>query len=164
MIVTHFNPNLPVTVLTDASRQHGLGFAMGRYAAQLKAVFDHLSVDGELVYLDAKRIVIPLKGVKSILKLLQGFHVGVNKTYNLARLLYYWPGMLNDIKQLIEGCEACSKSRPSQPKNIRSTDPPSSTLGPPLSHVGLDMFEFGGNQHIFFYNCPVFWELRRHKH
>ena len=124
------------------------GIAKSRYAAQLKAVFNQLSVDGELVYLDAKRIVMPLKGVKSILKLLHVSHVGVNKTYHLARSLYYWPGMLNDIKQLIEGCEACSKSMPSQPKNIRSMDPPSLTLGPPLSPVGLDMFEFGGNQHI----------------
>ena len=31
MVVTHFNPSLPVTVLTDASRVHGLGFAMGHY-------------------------------------------------------------------------------------------------------------------------------------
>ena len=31
MVVTHFNPNLPVMVLTDASRLHGLGFAMGHY-------------------------------------------------------------------------------------------------------------------------------------
>ena len=90
---------------------------------------------------------MPLKGVKPILKLLV-VHVGVNKTYDMDRSLYYWRGMLNDIKQLIDGCEACAKSQPSQPKNLRSTEPPSSTLGPPLSHVGLDMFEFGGNQHI----------------
>ena len=31
------------------------GTANSRYAAQLKAVFDHLSVDGELVYLDAEK-------------------------------------------------------------------------------------------------------------
>ena len=31
MVVTHFNPNLQVMVLTDASRLHGLGFAMGHY-------------------------------------------------------------------------------------------------------------------------------------
>ena len=31
MVVTHFNPSLPVTVLTNASRLHGLGFAMGHY-------------------------------------------------------------------------------------------------------------------------------------
>ena len=36
------------------------GTEESRYAAQLKAIFDHLSVDGELLYLDAKRIVIVL--------------------------------------------------------------------------------------------------------
>ena len=29
--MTHFNPELPVTVLTDEARLHGLGFAMGHY-------------------------------------------------------------------------------------------------------------------------------------
>ena len=28
MVVTHFDPNLPVTVLTDGSRLHGLGYAI----------------------------------------------------------------------------------------------------------------------------------------
>ena len=27
----HFDPNLPVTILTDASRLHGLGYAMGHF-------------------------------------------------------------------------------------------------------------------------------------
>ena len=31
MVVTHFDPNLPVTVLTDASRLHGFGYAMGHF-------------------------------------------------------------------------------------------------------------------------------------
>ena len=31
MVVTHFNPELPVTVLTDASRLHGLGYALGHF-------------------------------------------------------------------------------------------------------------------------------------
>ena len=31
MIVTHFDPNLPVVILTDASRLHGLGYALGHY-------------------------------------------------------------------------------------------------------------------------------------
>ena len=59
-----------------------------RYAGQLKAVFDHLSVDGELVYLNARRIVMPIKGVKPILKLPYVSHVGVNKTYDLPRSIY----------------------------------------------------------------------------
>ena len=31
MVVTHFDPNLPVTVLTDPSRLHSLGYAMGYF-------------------------------------------------------------------------------------------------------------------------------------
>ena len=96
---------------------------------------------------------MPVKGVKPVLKLLHVSHVGVNKTYDLARSLYYWPGMLNDIKQLIDGCKACASSLPSQPKNPRSTEP-SSYLGPPKSHVGIDMFNFGGTQHIV---CVDHW-------
>ena len=33
-------------------------------------------------------------------------------------------------------------------KNPRSNLPPSSYLGPPMSHVGLDLFDFGGKQHL----------------
>ena len=105
-------------------------------------------VDGELVYLDTRRIVMPFKGVKPILKLLHVSHVGVNKTYDLARSIYYWPGMLNDIKQMIDGCKACHSTRPAQPVNPRSTKPPSSSFGAPMSHVGVDLFEFGGHQHL----------------
>ena len=31
MVVTHFDPKLPVTVLTNTSRPHGLGYAMGHF-------------------------------------------------------------------------------------------------------------------------------------
>ena len=31
MFVLHFDPSLPVTILTDASRLHGLGYAMGHF-------------------------------------------------------------------------------------------------------------------------------------
>ena len=34
MVVTHFNPALPVTMLNDASHLHGLGFAMGHYVTK----------------------------------------------------------------------------------------------------------------------------------
>ena len=31
MVVMHFDPNLPVTILTDASHIHGLGYAIGHF-------------------------------------------------------------------------------------------------------------------------------------
>ena len=39
MVVTHFDPELPVTVLTDPSRLHGLSYAVGHYVnGKLKLV------------------------------------------------------------------------------------------------------------------------------
>lgn len=35
LVVTNFDSNLPLTVLTDASRLHGLGFAMGHMVDDL---------------------------------------------------------------------------------------------------------------------------------
>ena len=71
------------------------------YSSFLKSDFDSLSTSDVLVLLDSSRIVLPLGAVKPILQLLQAIHSGMNKTLVLARSLYYWPGMVNDIKQLI---------------------------------------------------------------
>ena len=32
---------------------------------------------------------------------------GVNRTYEMAKCLYFGPGMLNDVKQLVESCNTC---------------------------------------------------------
>ena len=37
-----------------------------------------------------------------MLTLLHAAHAGINKTHDLARQLYFWPGMLEEIEQLIE--------------------------------------------------------------
>ena len=75
-------------------------------------------------------------------------HAGINKTYDIAWQLYFWPRMLNDIKQLIEKCQACRILKPSLTKNPRSTAPPSSYIGPPKAHVGTDLFDFGGGKYL----------------
>ena len=92
--------------------------------------------------------MLPNKYISPILTLLHASHAGINKTYDLARQLYFWPGMLNDIEQLIEKCQACRIHRPSLPKNPRSTVPPSSYMGSPMAHVGTDLFDFGVGKYL----------------
>ena len=118
------------------------------YANQMKSILSQLSVDEDLIFLDAQRIVVPKRAVKKILSAVHISHIGVNKTYDLCRALYFWPGMINDIKQMIAGCVPCSVNRPSLPKNERISAQPSSYLGPPMGHVGVDLFDFGGKQHL----------------
>ncbi|MEL6359074.1 MAG: DDE-type integrase/transposase/recombinase, partial [Bacteroidota bacterium] len=124
------------------------GSQNSNYIKQLQGVKERLSVLEDLVLLDAKRIVLPVPAIKDILKYLHLSHSGYTKTYELARQLYYWPGMVNDIKQLVASCSACQRLQASQPKNPMITDPPSSYLGPPFCHVGLDLFSFAGKTHL----------------
>ena len=111
----------------------------------LIAIFHRLSVDDEMVYLDAQGLILPKKAVPKVLKMLHSGHWGITKTFEMARLLYYWPGMYNDIVQIIQNCAVCGQFRASQAHAPRSTDPPSTNSGPPMQHVGLDMCKYGGS-------------------
>ena len=122
------------------------------YARQLRSVFSHLSIDDDLVYIDAKRIVLPIAAVKNIRALAHTTHSGISKTYKLCRSMYFWPGMFNDIKQMISACSPCSLNASSLTKNLRSTLPPLSHLGPPMAHVGFDLFDFSGKSHLICVN------------
>ena len=69
---------------------------LSRYSQHLKGSFDSLSVLDNLVLLDSRHIVLPLPAVKPVLRLLHTSHSGITKTNNLAKGLYFWPGMSND--------------------------------------------------------------------
>ena len=81
------------------------------YARQLKSVMPQLSVDDNLVYLDGSRILLPLQATKKILHLLHVSQIGMKKTYDLCRSMNFWPGMFNDVKQMITQCRPCNVHR-----------------------------------------------------
>ena len=119
---------------------------LSTYAQSLKTYFDILSISDGLILMDSRRIVLPLPSVKPILKLLHASHSGISKTTALARGLYFWPGMTNDIRRMVSSCVECLRVLPTQPANPMSTASPSSHFGFPIQHVGLDLFSFGGKR------------------
>ena len=58
----------------------------------------------ELMLKDNQKIVVPRGAQDEILKELHRSHSGSLKTYTTAAQLYYWPGIKNSIKQMIESC------------------------------------------------------------
>ena len=96
-----------------------------KYSVNLKSDFDCLSLSDDLVLLDSRRIVLPIPAIRPILNLLHTSHSGVNKTIALARGLYYWPGMINDIKQLVSRCACLLYTSPS-PRDATLSRMPSS--------------------------------------
>ena len=90
------------------------GTSVSWYSQSLKGNFELFSVMDNLMLLNSRRIVLPMSAVKPILKLLHSSHSGITKTNNLACGLYFWPGMTNDIKQLVSTCTDCTRVLPSQ--------------------------------------------------
>ena len=130
------------------------GTSTSSYSRSLKLEMASLSVSDGLVLLDSRRIILPTPAVKPVIHLLHASHSGINKTILLARGLYYWPGMINDIKQLVSSCRECSQLLQSQPSNPMTTASPSSHFGYPMQHVGLDLFSFGGKSFLI---CVDHW-------
>jgi len=112
---------------------------------QFRSIWHNLSLfDDEeitLVLYDSSRIVVPAPARKEILKLLHQSHSGQVKTKKLAQQLYYWPGMTNNIRQMIEACSLCQELRPSLPKEPLMMSPPAEL---PMSHVATDLFSYAG--------------------
>jgi len=114
--------------------------------ALYKAVWAELSVhdDGQLVLYQTDRIVVPTEERPRILQLLHQGHSGIGKTRALAKQLYYWPGLSNDIKNIVSSCPACQEYLPSQP------DEPLQTTSAkfPLEHTSADLFSYAGKDYL----------------
>ena len=66
----------------------------------------------DIVYLQA---IIPLKQRRQVLKYAHGIrasgHLGVTKALNRIRQRFYWPGLQNDVRAYVTGCEKCAKRK-----------------------------------------------------
>ena len=63
-------------------------------------------------------------------------HMGVDKTYDTAKLKYYWPNMYKTLHQHVASCVTC------QQRNLRKVKPPVQEMDAPpypFAKVGLDL-------------------------
>ena len=68
----------------------------------------------EGIWLKMKRIIIPPWIRPSTLSKIHEGHLGIEKSYLKARHAVFWPGMKQEITQLVEHCEICQSNAPSQ--------------------------------------------------
>ncbi len=79
-----------------------------------------------------------------ILKKLHLSHSGQIKTKKAAQQCYYWPGINNDIAQMIQKCAVCAEHLPSQKCTIKEL--PVSMY--PMELVGVDLYHFHNNYYL----------------
>lgn len=91
------------------------------------------------------RVIIPRSLRKEMLTILHEGHFGVEKVKNRARQVIFWPGMMNDIDNLITKCSVCEKYRPNNVK-----EPMLSHEIPllPFEKIAVDILDFAGNSYL----------------
>ena len=95
--------------------------------------------------LKGDRIVIPETLRGETLDMLHTGHQGETKCLLLVRESVFWPGIKNDVKQLVKDCDTCNKFQPEQPKlPLMQPDLPTR----PWEKLGTDIFEFKGMKYL----------------
>ena len=118
------------------------------FVQQFRAISENLSVDDGLV-LFGPRLVMPLAKRKDVLLHLHASHQGITRTQQRARSCVYWPGISNEIRQIVDRCSKCQEKRASTPKETLKTDPRPTR---PFEHVASDLFTYAG-RHYLVYVC-----------
>lgn len=93
---------------------------------------------------------------KEILNTLHEGHLGIEKTRTRARDILYWPGMSQDIEELIQHCDICTEHSSQQRRETMILhDIPDK----PWFKIGADIFQLGSQDYLclvdYFSKFPV---------
>lgn len=103
-----------------------------------------LHVENELLFYK-HRLVIPTQLQSKMARWLHGPHLGIEKTLARGRMLYYWPGMNTQIKELVASCTICEKfKRNNQKEPLLQGETPKY----PFHVVAMDLFEYAGRDFV----------------
>ena len=94
----------------------------------------------DIIVLNNKRILLPEGPIREKWKeVIHQQHCGIVLTLKLARSLYFFHGMSEVVKKLVENCEECTKHLPSLPTLPSTFTPEMLTAN---EQIGIDLFEF----------------------
>lgn len=137
--------DIELSAACSAIRRKLCRLPKGHPAGAFSKIFPSLSLhrDGVLIK-DSRRIVVPKSMRRELLEVLHRGHAGINKTLALARDLYYWPGMANEVEQLVEACSECQRVRQAQPRENYDSD--DRVVYEPMEMVSADILTVAGQK------------------
>ena len=113
----------------------------------------HLTIEDDLI-LYGCRLLIPSQMRRQILQQLHASHQGTVRTKERARLAVYWPGMDNDIENIISSCKQCQDNLPSNPKEPIILKPKPAR---PFQEIAVDFCSHAGQQYLILVDCYTDW-------
>ena len=113
---------------------------------------EELTIEDGLV-LKGTRIIIPTKKCKAILRQIHNSHLGLTKCKLHAKQAVYWPGLNEQLEQLILNCQLCLKY-----SRLKKKTDECSTLGQevpiaPWTKLATDLFHFEGQSYLLLVDC-----------
>ena len=113
-------------------------------------VRDYWNIRDELAVADGvifkgMRIVVPPFMRQNMLKQIHASHQGINKCLQGAREALYWPGMTQQVVNVVIDCDVCARHQNQQPKE---TLHPTTTPELPWYEIGTDIFAWEGQQYL----------------
>lgn len=125
------------------SNAHPKTLAKDHPAISYTEIWDFLSLERDLIWYN-NRIIVPQCMRRKILNLLHRGHSGINMTMALAKMYYYWPGITNDISQVVGKCEICQQYRASQPKEVLMK----TSAMKPMEPLSCDLFTLNRKNYL----------------
>ena len=114
---------------------------------------DHLTIDDNLI-VNGCRLLIPTRMRPQVLTQLHESHQGSVRTKLRARLSVYWPGIDNDIDNIILACQQCQDHLPSNTKEpiIQKPQPER-----PFQEIAVDLCFHAGDTYLIIVDCFTDW-------
>jgi len=113
------------------------------YRKQCPQELCDLLLEDDLV-LKGSRVIIPKSMRGQVLQAIHLGHEGETKCILLAMESVFWPGISNNIRQMVKDCDSCNRHQPAQPKlPIMQPDLPTR----PWEKLVTDIFEFNGKKY-----------------
>ena len=116
-------------------------------------VKDQLTLDNDLIVYGC-RLLIPAAMRRDVLTQLHESHQGLVHTKQRARLVVYWPGIDNDIDNVIASCRKCQEHLPS---NYKEPITLKSRPDRPFQELAADFCSYAGHDFLIIVDCYTDW-------
>ena len=116
-------------------------------------VREHLTLDDNLIVHGCRLLI--LSGMRQeMLSQLHASHQGSTRTKQRARLTIYWPGIDNDIDNIVLACKQCQDLLPSNTKEPLAAKP---TPTRPFQEIAADLCFYAGQSYLVMIDCYSDW-------
>ena len=105
---------------------------------------EEISVVNGVLY-KGERLIVPAAMRGEMLKRIHESHLGIESCRRRAREVLFWPGMAENIAEMVNSCDVC---RTHQKRQTKEPLQPHSVPERPWQKIGVDLFTFGQQEYL----------------